>query len=252
MSSHFTSRLRAREQVLGYWVVCDNPVSTERIARLGYDYVCADGQHGLMDYAGMLRAMQAVDAAGTAAGLIRVPVNDAAWIGRALDAGARGVVVPLVNTATEAAAAVRACRYPPVGARSYGPVRSGLRVGPAPAEANDQVACIVMIETLDGLANVDDICATEGLDAVYVGPSDLTLAVGGSAPGDPVVADKFADALSTVVAAARRAGVACGMHCPDGATAASRLDAGFTFATVSSDLNHLERAAADHLRDARG
>lgn len=252
MSSHFAGRLRAREQMVGYWVVCDNPVSTERIARLGYDYVCADGQHGLMDYSGLLSAMQAIDAAGVATGLIRVPANDPAWIGRALDSGARGVIVPLVNNAEEAAAAVRACRYPPVGVRSFGPARSGLRVGPAPADANDQVVCIVMIETPDGLANIDEICATEGLDAVYVGPSDLTLAVGGSAPGDPQVADRFAAALSTVVEAAKRAGIACGVHCNDGATAAIRRTAGFTFTTVSSDLNHIEQAAAGHLRDARG
>lgn len=252
MSKHFAGRLRAREQMVGYWVVCDNPVSTERIARVGYDYVCADGQHGLLDYAGLLAAMQAIDAAGVSTGLIRVPANDAAWIGRALDAGARGVIVPLVNNAAEAAAAVRACRYPPVGGRSFGPTRSSLRVGPTPADANDQVVCIVMIETPEGLANIKEICAVEGLDAVYVGPSDLTLAVGGSAPGDPDVADRFAAALSTVTESARQAGIACGVHCNDGSTAAHRLAAGFTFATVSSDLNHIEQTAAGHLRDARG
>jgi 4-hydroxy-2-oxoheptanedioate aldolase len=237
--------------MLGYWVVCDNPMGTERLARLGYDYVCVDGQHGLLDYAGWLAAMQAVDAAGSSAGMIRVPSNDPALIGRALDTGAYGVIVPLVDNAAEAAAAVRACRYPPRGIRSYGPMRSSLRIGPAPEETNERVVCIAMIETPDGLANVDAICATEGLDAVYVGPSDLTLAVGGRAPGDPAVADQFAAALSTVVTAAERAGIACGVHCPDGATGARRLADGFTFASVSSDLTHLEQAARAHLQDAQ-
>ncbi|MCW2905021.1 MAG: aldolase [Streptosporangiaceae bacterium] len=247
----FSARLRGRERLLGYWVVCDNPVATERLAGLGYDYVCVDGQHGLIDYAGWLAGLTAIDAARGSAGIVRVPANDPAWIGRALDAGARGVIVPLVDTAEEAAAAVRACRYPPRGVRSYGPSRSNLRIGPSPAEANEQVACVVMIETADGLANVAEICAVEGLDAVYVGPSDLTLALGGRAPGDPAVADRLDAALKTVVGAAERAGIGCGMHCADGATAARRLGAGFTFATVSSDLHHLEEAAAAHLREAR-
>jgi 4-hydroxy-2-oxoheptanedioate aldolase len=256
----FAARLRDRERLLGYWVVCDNPVGTERIAGVGYDYVCVDGQHGLLDYAGWLAALTAIDAAGGSgagsasgsAGMVRVPSNDPAWIGRALDAGARGVIVPLVNSAEEAAAAVWACRYPPRGVRSYGPMRSGLRVGPAPAEADEQVACVVMIETVGGLADVEEICAVEGLDGVYVGPSDLTLALGGRMPGDPAVMDVFDTAIETVMTAAERAGVGCGMHCPDGVTAARWLGAGFTFATVSSDLGHLEEAAATHLRDARG
>jgi 4-hydroxy-2-oxoheptanedioate aldolase len=248
----FAARLRGRERLLGYWVVCDNPVATERIAGVGYDYVCVDGQHGLLDYAGWLAALTAIDAAGGSAGMVRVPSNDPAWIGRALDAGARAVIVPLVNSAEEAAAAVWACRYPPRGVRSYGPMRSGLRVGPTPAEADEQVACVVMIETVGGLADVQEICAVDGLDAVYVGPADLTLALGGRMPGDPAVMDVFDTAIEAVVSAAERAGVGCGMHCPDGATAARWLAAGFTFATVSSDLDHLERAAAAHLRDARG
>jgi 4-hydroxy-2-oxoheptanedioate aldolase len=252
MAVDFAARLRGRQRLLGYWVVCDNPVGTERIARAGYDYVCVDGQHGLLDYSGWLTAMTAIDAAGGSAGMVRVPANDPAWIGRALDIGARGVIVPLVNSAEEAAAAVRACRYPPRGVRSYGPMRSALRVGPAPAEADEQVVCVVMIETADGLANVEEICAVDGLDGLYVGPADLTLALGGSSPGDPAVAAPLATALNTIVAAAEKSGIACGMHCHDGATAAQRLDAGFTFATVSSDLGDLERAIAAHLREAQG
>lgn len=248
----FAARLRARRRILGYWVVLDNPVGTERLAGLGYDYVCVDAQHGLLDYKGTLGAMTAIDARGISAGMVRVPANDGFWIGQALDAGARGVIVPLVNTAEEAAAAVSACRYPPHGVRSYGPMRSGLRVGPTPAEANEQVACIVMIETAQALGNTAEICATKGLDGVYIGPSDLTIALGGRTSTDPSVAEEFEAALTKVAEAAKAVGIAAGIHCPNGVTAAKRLAQGFTFATVSSDLAHLEQAAAGHLRDALG
>ncbi|TDE02211.1 HpcH/HpaI aldolase family protein [Jiangella asiatica] len=245
-------RIRRRERSIGYWIALDNPVGTERIARLGYDYVGVDAQHGLLDYKGWLAALMAIEAGGRSAGLVRVPANDLTYIGQALDAGAHGVIVPLVDTADEAAGAVRACRYPPAGGRSYGPMRSGLRIGPAPAAANAHVLCVVMVETMTALDNVEAIAATPGLDGVYVGPSDLTLALGGASSTDAAVAGALDEAAARVAAAAEANGIAAGIHCPDGATAHRRLGQGFTFATVSSDLLHLERAAAAHLGAAQG
>jgi 4-hydroxy-2-oxoheptanedioate aldolase len=250
----FADRLRARERAVGYWVTLDSPVSTERIARLGYDYVALDAQHGLLGYSGVLAGLTAIDAAASAAGsvgLVRVEANDPTYIGKALDAGAGGVIVPLVDDAAGAAAAVSSVRYPPAGRRSYGPMRSGLRVGPAPAEADAAVVVLAMIETPDGLANIEEICATPGLDGVYVGPSDLCLAVGGAYPNDPAVADVFEAALTTVRETAAAAGIAAGIHTPAGEQAARRLAEGYTFATVSSDLVHLEQAATAHLAAAR-
>lgn len=244
----FIDRLRSRDRALGYWVVLDSPVSTERIARLGYDYVCIDAQHGLVEYGGILRGLTAVDAGGSSVGVVRVGANDPFHIGQALDAGAAAVIVPLVNSADDAARAVASATYPPQGVRSYGPMRSGLRVGPVPAEANASVACLAMIETPEGLENVEEICAVPRLAGVYVGPSDLCLAVGGAHPGDPAVADVFEAALERVRTAAKAAGVAAGIHTAHGADAAKRLAEGFTFATVASDLTHLEQAAAEHLR----
>jgi 4-hydroxy-2-oxoheptanedioate aldolase len=243
----FARKIRSREPVVGYWAVLDSPVSTERIARLGYDYVCLDAQHGLLGYSGILAGLTAVTAGGRSAGMVRVEANDPTPIGRALDAGAVGVIVPLVDTAEDAAAAVRAVRYPPAGRRSYGPMRSGLHIGPKPADADATVLVFVMIETPEGLANVKAICATPGLDGVYVGPSDLCLAVGGAYPGDPAVQERFDAALVSVRDAAAAAGVAAGIHTPDGRTAADRFAQGFTFATIASDLTHLEQAAAAHL-----
>ncbi|QXG75335.1 hypothetical protein KUM42_16095 [Modestobacter sp. L9-4] len=252
MSRHteLATRIRARERVLGYWIALDSPVSTERIARSGYDYLALDAQHGLFSYEGMLRGITAIDAGGGAVPWVRVEANDPTYIGKALDAGASGVIVPLVDDAAQAAAAVAAAKYPPLGRRSYGPMRSGLRVGPTPAEANDTTLVFAMIETPEGLANVAEICATPGLDGVYVGPSDLCIAVGGAFPNDPAVAEVFEAALVTVREAAAAAGVAAGIHTMAGAQAAQRLAEGYTFATVSADLTHLEQAAKDHLAAA--
>ena len=245
-------KIRARERAIGYWSVLDAPIATERIARLGYDYVALDWQHGLIGYTGILHGMQAIDAGGASVGMVRVVANDPTSIGRALDAGAGGVIVPLINTAEDAAAAVAATRYPPHGVRSYGPMRSMLRIGPKPAEADASTLVLAMIETPQGLDNVEAICATPGLDGVYVGPSDLCLAVGGAYPNDPDVAEVFEAALKKVREVAAAAGIAAGIHTPDGGSAARRLGEGYTFATVASDLVHLENTAAAHLAAASG
>ena len=248
----FATRLRNRERILGYWSVLDCPVATEWLAYVGWDYLALDLQHGLIGYSGMLSGLTAVDAAGGPVGLVRVEANDPTPIGRALDAGAAGVIVPLVNDAAGAARAVAAATYPPNGIRSYGPMRSQLRIGPVPAEADRDTVVLAMIETPEGLANVEEICAVPGLDGVYVGPSDLRLAVGGAHPQDPAVADQFEAAVTRVREAAAAAGVAAGIHTPDGAVAARRLAEGFTFASVASDLTHLKAASAAHLKAATG
>lgn len=246
-ATDFAARLRDRQRIVGYWITLDSPVSTERIARLGYDYVAFDAQHGLLDYTGILHGLVAVDAGGRAAGVVRVGANELYHVGRALDAGASTVIVPLVDTPEQAAAAVSYTRYAPMGGRSYGPMRSSLRIGPNPAEANEQVACVVMIETAAGLSNVEQICAVPGLAGVYVGPSDLTISLGGASSTDPAVADAFEAALVRIREAAAAAGIAAGIHTSSGADAGRRLDEGFTFASVSSDLVHLELAAKSHL-----
>jgi 4-hydroxy-2-oxoheptanedioate aldolase len=248
----YARRVRGREQIVGYWVIIDSPVSTERLARLGYDYVCFDGQHGLLDYKGILAGMQAIDAGGESVGMVRVGANDPFLIGQALDAGAAGVIVPLVNTAEDAARAVSYAKYGPEGIRSYGPMRSQLRIGPDPAAANQATVVLAMIETPQGLENVEAIAATPGIDGLYIGPSDLRLAVGGATSTDSAVDDVFEAAVERILKAAQDAGIAAGFHTPSGEVAAKRLGQGFTVATVSSDLIHLEQAATAHLKAARG
>ncbi|HYJ54431.1 MAG TPA: aldolase/citrate lyase family protein [Mycobacterium sp.] len=253
MTAHeFAARLRRRERILGYWSVIDCPVSTEWLAHIGWDYIALDLQHGLIGYSGMVAGLTAIDAAGGPVGLVRVEANNPTAIGRALDAGAAGVIVPLVNTADEARHAVAAATYPPNGIRSYGPMRSQLRIGPIPASADRDTVVLVMIETPQGLANVEEICAVPGLDGIYVGPSDLRLAVGGTHSADPAVDDQFEAALVRARQAAAAAGIAAAIHTPDGAVAAQRLAEGYTAATVASDLVHLKLASAAHLKAATG
>ncbi|MGI5471809.1 HpcH/HpaI aldolase family protein [Streptomyces sp. CA-132043] len=261
-AAEFTTALRTRQRLIGYWSLLDSPVAAERLARIGYDYLAFDAQHGLFGYQGLLNNLIATDTRGsTAVGIVRVEANDMTYIGRALDAGAAAVIVPLVDTAQDAADAVAAARYPspasggepPLrGRRSYGPMRAQLRIGPDPADTHEQTAVLAMIETADGLANVEEICATPGLDGIYVGPSDLRLAIGGKTSADPDVAEEFEAALARIRKAAEAAGIAAGIHNADGASAARRLDEGYTFATVSADVVHLQQIAAAHLDAARG
>lgn len=252
-SAEFTAALRNREQLIGYWSLLDSPVAAERLARVGYDYLAFDAQHGLFGYQGMLNNLLATDTKGsTAVGMVRVEANDLTYIGRALDAGATAVIVPLIDNARDAADAVSAVRYPPLGRRSYGPMRAQLRIGPNPADTHEQTAVLAMIETADGLADVEAICATPGLDGIYVGPSDLRLAIGGASSTDPSVRDEFEQALTRIRKAAEAAGIAAGIHNADGASAARRLAEGFTFATVAADVVHLQQIATSHVDAARG
>lgn len=251
-AASFAARLRDRDPVVGYWVTLDSPVTTERIARIGYDYVCFDAQHGLLGYSGLLAGMIAVQAGGRSVSLVRVGANDPTLIGQALDAGAAGIIVPLVDTAEQAAAAVRAAKYPPHGRRSYGPMRSGQRIGPVPAVADEATVVLAMIETPEGLANVAEILATPGLDGIYIGPSDLRIAVGGAHPADDSVDAEFDAAVERIRTAAEARGGVAGVHTMSGDEAARRLAQGFTFVTVSCDVNHLSQAATAHLTAARG
>ncbi|MFD6275296.1 HpcH/HpaI aldolase/citrate lyase family protein [Streptomyces sp. NPDC060209] len=252
-SAEFTAALRNREQLIGYWSLLDSPIAAERLARVGYDYLAFDAQHGLFGYQGMLNNLLATDTKGsTAVGMVRVEANDLTYIGKALDAGATAVIVPLIDTAQDAADAVAAVRYPPLGRRSYGPMRAQLRIGPNPADTHEQTAVLAMIETADGLAHVEEICATPGLDGIYVGPSDLRLAIGGASSNDPSVQDEFELALTRIRKAAEAAGIAAGIHNADGVSAARRLAEGFTFATVAADVVHLQQIATSHLEAARG
>lgn len=242
------ARLRAPETSFGLWNAVEPTPALELAARQGFDYVCVDWQHGLIDYGDVIRGLLVIEAAGGPVPVVRVPENSAADIGKALDAGASAVIVPLVNTAEQARAAVRAMRYPVSGgARSYGPMRAESLFGSNPAEVDDTVALFVMVETREGLDNLDEIVAVDGVDGVYVGPYDLSLGLGAEVPLEPAILPDLEAAVERIRSTVEAAGKVSGIHTPDGETAAKRAAQGFRVVTVTTDLNVLARAAAEQL-----
>ena len=218
------------------------------MAHAGFDWLCLDLQHGPIDQGQATAMLQAISTTPTVP-LVRVPWNEPAAIMRWLDAGAGGVVVPLVNDREQAERAVAACRYPPAGVRSSGAYRAALAWGADyPRHANDEVACIVMVETAEALANLDAILSTPGVDAVYVGPADLAYGVG-LQPGsdDP----RLAEAIDRVLDAARRHGVACGIHTNSAAQSAAYLRSGFQMVTLGSDRGFMRARAEAELAATR-
>jgi 4-hydroxy-2-oxoheptanedioate aldolase len=239
----------AGEAALGAWLAIPSTISAEIMARLGFDWLTIDLQHGLIDFNRMVEMLQAIATTPTTA-IVRVPVGEASWIGRVLDAGAAGVIVPLVDNADEARAAVEACRYPPRGKRSYGPFRAAyIRDGRYTTQVDQEVVCLVMIETRDGIDNLEAILDVPGIDGVFVGPNDLSLALGLS-PGSDQEAKVFTDAIDRIVAGCRARNLIAG--CASTATVAKkRLAQGFRFVEVSRDSSSMVRAATEDLASVR-
>ncbi len=244
------SRWRAGQTTYGVWCTMPNDAGAEFIAQQGVDYVCVDYQHGLIDHGAGVPMIRAIEAGGSVP-IVRVAWNEPHLIMQALDAGARGVVVPMVNTAEDARRAVRALKYPPHGERSYGPVRARMSQGTNDPAALAEQACIIMIETAEGLKNVREIAATPGVDALYIGPSDLALALGllpNHSPPDP----QFVQAIADIEAACRANGVAPGIQCATGAISAEYTARGFNMITIVSDVPLLTGAVREHLAAAKG
>ena len=221
------------------------------MARQGFDALCIDLQHGTSEANDVLPMLQAVSQTDTVP-VVRVAWNDPASIMRALDLGAYGIIVPLVSTAEEAAMAVSACRYPPVGMRSSGPVRAAHYGGAEYfTQANDEIIIMAMIETKQGLANLDAICATPGLDAVYIGPADLSFALGmppRSDNPDPL----HLETCDKIRATAHQHGIKAVMHCASAEFAANAIKRGFDMVMLTSDLNCLISGVRTLLDDFKG
>ncbi len=240
---------RAGETTLGAWAGVPSSMVAEALARSGVHYVCCDNQHGLIDYQASVPMIQGIIVGGSNP-IARAPWNEPGIVGKLLDAGAQGVIIPMVNSAEEAQAAVAACRYPPDGARSWGPSGAAPRLADYFAASREQVAAIVMVETVDALNNVDEIVNTPGVDAVYVGPADLSISLG-LPPGNNDDAAEFTDALETIVAACKNAGVVAGIH-SSGSLTPRRLEQGFTMITVTADTVALGVGVRAELARARG
>jgi 4-hydroxy-2-oxoheptanedioate aldolase len=234
---------------LGCWLSIPDSFCAEALARLGFDWLCIDMQHGLIDYQRALTMLQAISIT-EAAPVVRVPWNDAGIIMKMLDAGACAVIVPMIETRADAERAVAACRYPPAGSRSFGPTRAILSAGGDYfARSAEYVCCIPMIETKPALDNLDDILSVPGVDAVYIGPMDLCLSLG--LPPTPDGNDPiYVEARQKVVDACRRHNVIAGIH-SSAAVGAARASEGFRFVLIVSDVTALARGAVQDLAAVR-
>jgi len=232
------------------WVSISHSFTAEMMARQGFDALCVDLQHGTNEMSDVLPLLQAISQTDTVP-FVRVAWNDPAPIMRALDLGAYGIIVPLVNNAGEAAKAVAACRYPPVGIRSSGPVRAAHYGGAGyQAAANDEVLVLAMIETKEGLENLETICATPGLDAVYIGPADLSYALGLEPRADNPN-QLHLDTCDRIREAAHKAGIKAVMHCAGAEFAANAIKRGFDMVMLTSDLACMVAGSRKQLDDLK-
>jgi 4-hydroxy-2-oxoheptanedioate aldolase len=244
-AGHLRDLWRRDRPAFGLWSVLPDPAVAELVAGGPFDYVCVDLQHGVATFSELPAMLQAMRAAGRAP-VVRVPWNEPAGIMRALDVGASAVLVPMVNSADDARRAASACRYPPAGQRSWGPMWADVRPDGAlpPAEQDAAVICLVMVETRAGMAALDEIVRVPGVDGVYIGPNDLALGCGyGRATyRDSAEVDALID---RAVAACRDAGVVPGLHCSDAEMALHWAGRGARMLTAGQDTSLLSAASTD-------
>lgn len=227
------------------WLSIGNSFTAEIMAAQGYDSIGVDLQHGVLDYNGLLPMLQAMRASATVP-LVRVPWLEPGIIMKVLDAGAYGVICPMVNTAEQAAEFVSCLRYPPLGNRSFGPTRANFAAGANYAsEANAEILAFAMVETAEAMDNLDAIASTPGLDGIYVGPADLTLGMtqGRLPPAFDREEPEMIEAIQRIVAACKKTGIAAALHCGTPAYAARAIGWGYNMTTVSNDVRMLAGAA---------
>jgi len=232
------------------WLTIPSAWTAEVMAHAGFDAMTIDLQHGLMDYQTALSMLQAV-ASSTVVPLARVPWNEPGMIMRLLDAGAVGIICPMVNSRTEAEAFVRACRYPPLGYRSYGPIRAAVNSGEDYfSAANQTILTFAMIETAQALDNLDDIAATPGLDGLYVGTIDLSISLGLSDKVN-LNSSPMEEALDKIVHAAHKHDLVAGIHVYSPENAVMLAKRGFRMLTPANDTVLLRGAAGSVLEQTR-
>lgn len=237
--------------VLTAWLTIANSYSAELFAQEDFDAVTIDVQHGMVSFQQAYEMLQAIST-GKPAPFARVPWNDPAAIMKLLDGGAYGIVCPMINTAEECERFVGACRYAPTGFRSFGPARGLTYGGPDYFQhANETIVTLAMIETRQAVDNLEEIVAVPGLDAVYIGPNDLSISLGYGPAGEPDKPETI-EAVDYIYATAKKAGVRVGIHCPSGASAKKRLEAGYDFIAIANDARLLAKASKAELADARG
>jgi 4-hydroxy-2-oxoheptanedioate aldolase len=232
------------------WLAIPSSFSAEVMAHQGWDTLTIDLQHGVIDYAALVPMLQAISTTPTVP-IVRVPWLEPGILMKALDAGAYGVICPMINTREDAQKLVHYTHYAPQGTRSFGPIRASLYGGPDyPQHANKTIVAFAMIETAQALDNLDAILGVEGLDAIYIGPSDLSLSLGCKPVFDDVE-PKAQQAIEHIVARAKAHGVVAGIHNGRVDVAQARVDLGFRFVTLGSDARLLAAGSQDLLGPMR-
>lgn len=233
------------------WLGIPSSVSAENMAQAGWDSLTIDMQHGLVDYASAVPMLQAISTTSVVP-LARVPWNMPDLMMKILDAGAYGVICPMINTRAQCEEFVSNCRYAPAGRRSVGPTRALWYAGADyTRHANATIITMAMIETAEAMQNLDAILTTPGLDAIYVGPADLGLSLVGVPQGDPTD-ETVRKALKTIVEACKRHGIVAGIHCGAPPYALEMISWGYRFVTLSSDnglLNAIARSTVNAMRE---
>ena len=252
MTSAFSlaRRLRAGETIHTGWCGMGVPLIAEMIAREGFPAVNLDQQHGMFDMASTIAGIAAVRAGGAAA-TVRIPLGDVAVASRVLDAGAEGIIAPMINTDADARLLASAAKFPPIGERSWGPMRAltvtGMDQHDYLAQANAETVIFAMIETREAIKNLNVILATDGIDGVFVGPSDLSINLSGGKTLDPQ--SKEIDALVTKIGkAAADAGKVAGAYTASPERANELADRGFRYLAVASDVGFLRAGTAGALK----
>jgi 4-hydroxy-2-oxoheptanedioate aldolase len=257
MADTFTlaRRLKAGETVYTGWCSLPYPLLPETIAREGFPAVTLDSQHGLWDTAAIATGVAAVRQGG-AAPIVRVPVGSFASISRALDFGAEGIIAPMINTEADARALAGFAKFPPIGERSWGPHRAMMLGGFADqqvylAEANSLIVTLAMIETRTALANIDAIAGTPGVDGLFLGPSDLSIALSNGRTLDPLSKEVDTE-IDRIIAAASKAGKIPGAYCHNAERATALAKRGMRFIAVASDIMFLRAGVAAQLKVLKG
>ena len=242
-------------KVVNGWLGIPSSFSAEVMANADLDSLTIDMQHGIVEYQTAVTMLQGISTTNVTP-LVRVPWNDPIPIMKMLDAGAYGIICPMVNTREECEKFVRACRYAPAGYRSFGPARAAIYGGADYAsEANSSVITLAMIETAEAMENLEDIMSVEGLDAVYVGPTDLSISLG-HAPGtkgaslEPV-ADNVIAAIDEILATAAKKGIKTGIQCTSGEGVRDKFQKGFDLGTITADFRLIAAGAAADVKAAR-
>lgn len=244
-------RLRAGEIVFSGWCMMGSPIVAETIAREGFAAVVLDAQHGLWDTATLIAGIGAVHHAG-AAPMVRVPLADFGMVSRALDFGAEAIIAPMINNAADARQFASAAKYPPLGERSFGPPRALMLQGQFAATdylaaANSGTLTLAMIETPEALSNAGAIAETPGIDALFIGPYDLSTSLSAGKAQD-IDAPEVNAAIDRIRDAALKAGKIPGIYCRDAARALDMVKRGFRFLTVGSDFSVVRDSVAASLK----